>query len=188
MAYSPDIRNEAFDLYLKGFSATQIHKELCRRHTDAELPSVKTLGEKWPYTADGNGKTWSELRDEANLAARDVLVKDFVSQKTKMLQGAIRIQQRLEERAALAIDQAATPDGENFVQEMYAYINATKFVNKELSADIASEARNKDAMDLLVEALHRMIPNFETEFKVKVLEEFKRLMAAKRPPGVERGA
>jgi len=35
MAHSPEIRNEAFDLYLKGFSAPQTVAELKRRHPEA---------------------------------------------------------------------------------------------------------------------------------------------------------
>ena len=82
----------------------------------------------------------------------------------------------------LALEQAQTPDGENLAQEVYAYLNATRFAAKELSQDLAAEARQKDAMDLFVEALNRVVPNFETEYKIKVLEEFKRLTAAKAAP------
>jgi phosphoenolpyruvate carboxylase len=182
MAHSPEIKLAAFDLYLKGFSPPQIHAELKRRYPDAELPSVKTIGDKWPYIPDASGKTWSDLRSEAEVESRLALKGNYVSLKSKMLDGVVKIQRKLEERAAAALDQADTPTAENLTQEMYAFFNATRFTMKELSTDIAAEARNKDAMDVLVEALCRVVPNFESEFKVKVLEEFKRLMAAKAQP------
>lgn len=181
MAYAPEIRNEAFELYLLGHSPAAIAKELQRRHGDQDTPSAKTI-ETWAYVPDAGGKTWSERRYEAEAAARDAVTRDFVGAKTKLLAGTLRIQSRLQERVERALDNADDAEPENLTQEVYALLNATKSVDKLLSDRLADEVRTKDAIDCLIEAVRRTVPDFDL-LRPKVMAEFQRLANAKAGGG-----
>jgi hypothetical protein len=179
VSYAPELRTEAFELYLAGRSPDEIARELTRRHPDAEIPTAKTV-EKWAYVHQ-EGKTWSDRRYEAEAKARDEVTSDFVGAKGRILSGLMRLQQILQERVLKQAEEAETG---NFSQELYAYVNATRSLAKLLDVQLAGEARSKDAVDLLVEAMRRKVPGFEV-LEPQVLEEFRRLVAAKQPAGSE---
>lgn len=172
MAHSPEIKTEAYQLFLLGNNAAQISKELKRRHPGEESPSAKTI-ENWAYSG---GETWSEKRYKAESEAREAATKDFVSQKSKLLAGTLRIQQKLQARAEDALETADAP--ENIEQSIYALLNVTKSVDKMLSDSLAEEARRKDAIDCLIEAVRRTVPDFEI-LQPKIMAEFNRLVNAK---------
>jgi hypothetical protein len=175
MSHPPEIRALAFELYLAGRAPEAIAAELARRNPGAEAPSAKTI-EKWAYQRDGEAKTWSERRSEALSLAQAAVQKDFVSAKTRMIQGVLALQQKLEARALQAADAA---DIGNFSQECYAFLNATKSAGHLLDSDIAEQVRAKDAIDLLIEAVRRTVPGFAEQWEERVRLEFKRLVAEK---------
>jgi len=177
MAYTPEVRTEAFELYLLGNSPAAIAKELRRRHPGADTPSAGTL-ERWAYVPDASGKTWSERRYDAERAAQEAVTTDFVAAKQKHLAGLLKLQGRLEARA---LDAAASAEQGNMSQEIYAYVNVTKATAKMLDVDLAEQARVKDAVDCLMEAIRRVVPKFDAAYGVKVRAEFERLVAAKAP-------
>jgi len=65
------------------------------------------------------------------------------------------------------------------------FVNVFKTLTKEFDNSDAVEARAKDDIDTLIEAIKRTVPNFETEYRPRVLEEFKRLKAAKSQPAAQ---
>jgi hypothetical protein len=179
MSHAPEIKTEAFSLYLLGNSPLEISKELKRRHADAaaDMPSPKTI-EKWAYIPDADGKTWSDKRYDAEASARDVVTKDFVSTKSKILQRTLKLQELMQQRVERGFDNAEDVDPENLEQAVYALVNVTKSVDKMLDKSLAEEARRKDAVDCLVEAMRRTVPGFE-ELQPKIMAEFNRLVAEK---------
>jgi hypothetical protein len=174
MSYAPELRTEAYELYLAGRAPDEIARELKRRHSDAETPTAKTV-EKWAYVHAPDGKTWSDKRYEAEAAARDAVTSNFVGAKGRLMTGLMDIQAKLQERVAKAVEGADTGP---LSQELYAYINATKSLTKMLDSRLAEEARAQDAVDLLVEAMRRVVPGFEM-LEPKVKQEFQRLVAMK---------
>lgn len=177
MSYAPELKNEAFQLYLLGQNAQQIAKELKRRHAGdgQQTPSAKTV-EKWAYVPVA-GKTWSERRYEAEAAAQAAATKDFVSAKTRLMSGMLRIQSKLQERTERALDNAEDAEPENLTQEVYALANVTKSVERMLENQLAEEARRKDQIDCLIEAVRRVVPNFE-DLQPHILAEFRKLSQA----------
>lgn len=177
MAHAPEIRTEAFELYLAGNSPGEIAAELKRRHPATATPSAKTI-EKWAYVPV-DGRTWSERRYEAERAARDAVTSDFVAGKTKLLSGLLALQAKLQERALLAAQDSDIGDAS---QEVYAYVNATRAAAKMLESDLAEQVRAKDAVDCLIEAVRRVVPHFE-QYEVRIRHEFQRLSADKAGGG-----
>jgi hypothetical protein len=172
VSYPPEVKTEAYELYLAGRAPGEIARELARRHPDRKSPSPKAV-EAWAYERDGEGKTWSDRRYEAECAARDKVTTDFVGVRTRMLQGVLRLQEKLQERA---LNQAEATDPGSFSQEVFAYLNATKAASALLETRLAEETRQKDAIDCLIEAVRRVVPNFESlEGQVRV--EFQKLVA-----------
>jgi hypothetical protein len=180
MAYSPEIRNEAFQLYLLGNGPDAIAKELRRRHGEADVPSAKTV-EKWR-----DAHSWSEKRYAAERAAEDAATRDFVTAKTKLVSGMMKIQQLQQERVARGYENADDAPPENLAQEVYALTNLTRSVEKMLDSKLAEEARRKDAVDCLIEACRRIVPGWES-LEVKIRQEFEKLTAAAKPDAGTRG-
>jgi hypothetical protein len=183
MAHDPAIKLEAFNLYLLGNSAAQIAAELKRRHGDGagtKTPSAKTV-ENW---MSAGSPTWSEKRYVAEAAAQDAVTKDFVSAKSKLISGMVRLQAKLQERAERVLDNAGDADPENLTQEMYACANLTKTLDKMLDSKLAEDVRRKDAIDCLIEACRRIVPSWES-LEVKILQEFQRLVNQKASPAVQ---
>lgn len=174
MAYDPAVRTEAYELYLLGNSPAEIAKELSRRHPEQDTPSAKTL-EKWAYTPT-DGKTWSERRYEAEASSMEAATSDFVSMRSSLVSGTLRIQQRLQERVERALDNADDAEVENLTQEVYALLNATKSVAKMLDNQLAEDARKRDAIDQLLEACRRIVPGWDN-LQARVHQEFRRLTA-----------
>jgi hypothetical protein len=156
-------------LYLLGNGPDAIARELKRRHPDQKTPSSKTL-ETWR-----DCYSWSEKRHAAERQAEDAVTKDFVSAKSKLLSGVLRIQQKQQERLERAYENAEDSDPQNLTQELYALVNVTRSVEKMLDSKLAEEARRKDAIDMLVEACRRIVPGWET-LEPKIREEFTRLV------------
>jgi hypothetical protein len=174
MAHAPEIKTEAYELYLLGKSIGEIASELKRRHPGdgQQTPTAKTL-ENWAYSADADGKTWSERRYAAEADAMDSVTKDFVSAKSKLLAGTLRIQAKLQARAEDALESAGEP--ENIEQSIYALINVTKSVDKMLESRLADETRRHDAIDKLIEAVRRNVPDFDS-LQPRIMADFQRLV------------
>ena len=115
------------------------------------------------------------------------MTRDFVSAKSKLLSGTLRIQAKMQERAERALDNHADADPENLEQTIYALLNVTRSVDKMLDSSLASEARSKDATDCLIEAMRRKVPGFE-QLEPSILAEFQRLYARKGEPVVGQAA
>ena len=74
MAYDASILAEALELYIGGLSASKIAEELKRRHptTCARVCEKSVL--KWITKPDAFGKTWPELKIEAQTKAHSQIV------------------------------------------------------------------------------------------------------------------
>ena len=90
----------------------------------------------------------------------------------------MKIQAKLQERALAQVEDA---EYGSFSQEVFAFINATKAVDKMLDSKLAEEARRADAIDCLIEAVRRIVPGFE-KMQPKIMAEFKRLVNQKAQP------
>jgi hypothetical protein len=176
MAYSPEIKTAAYELYLDGMSPGEIAAELKRRHPQADTPSAKTV-EKWAYVPQ-DGQTWSERRYAAETAARDAVNKDFITSKSAILSGTIKLHQKLQERVLRAFENADDATPENLTQEVYALVNCTRTLDKMLDSKLAEEARQRDAIDCLIEAMRRTVPNWQ-ELEPKINFEYQKLVNSK---------
>jgi len=171
VSYAPELRTEAFELYLAGNSPAEIAAELARRHAGQDVPTAKTI-EKWAYVPT-DGKTWSERRYAAESAALADRTQNFIGAKVRIQAGLMELQAILLERA---LAQARDADPGSFSQEIFACVNATKTVLAMLDSSLAEEARQKDAIDALLEAVSRNVPGWET-VEPRILADFRRLTA-----------
>ena len=170
--HSLEVRTLAYELYLGGRGPIEIFQELSRRKVP-DPPSAKTI-EKWAYEKDAEGKTWATKRQEALAQAQGAATQDFVASKTRMVRGILILQEKLQARAIQAVESS---DLGNTSQEVYACINATKAAARIIESDLAEEVRTKDAVDLFIEAIRRVVPDFQGRYEEAVRVQFKKLSA-----------
>ncbi|MCE5279382.1 MAG: hypothetical protein ABFD92_02030 [Planctomycetaceae bacterium] len=173
MSYDPAIRTEAFELYLAGNSPGDIARELKRRHVGKDVPSAKTI-ENWAYVPK-EGKTWSERRYEAEKASQDAVSTEYVSARSRVMADMLQLREKLAGRVLRMVEDA---EEGSLSQEVFAMINVSKFADNALDSRLAEETRKKDAIDCLMEAIRRTVPNFE-KYEPAIKIEWQRLVNAR---------
>ena len=174
MAYAPEIRTEAYELFIAGMSLSKIKASLEDNHTgeNIKLPSIKTL-ENWAYTPV-NGKTWSDRKLEAELAAQKKATQDVIGRKKLIADGLLKMQALLQDRVITSLEDTAGEVSENVTQDIYAYINASNTASKMLDNQLAEQVRRKDAVDCLLQACRRIVPGWE-DLELRIKNEFDKL-------------
>lgn len=174
MAYPPDIRQAAYELFLRGHGPEGIARQLKGIFAGKRTPSAKTL-ETWAYEADGEGRTWTDRKAEAEAKAREIGTRRYANQQAKMMEGILKLQSTLMEQVTSLVESGT--DFDNVTQALYALVNVTKTAEKMTANKLAEEARRRDDIDHLMEALARVVPKWN-EIKAEVLQEYRKLSAS----------
>jgi hypothetical protein len=92
MAYTPNIKLEAENLYLRGHNLNQITEQLKKKHPKITHTTIS----KWATKKDKSGKTWDDYKNEIITTARQISHQTAKNRYAVIKEKALIIQEGLE--------------------------------------------------------------------------------------------